>query len=459
MSTVAERVAKHHFPRLANQIQAIGNDVEFPLFDPAYPYDYLVLDIALTRNRPGLLGPHGRLRIQNPTQVQVAYFSALGLPFNTGPLQEILNEYLAAFNYDWWLYDVNRFPVVSFEGFGLKAYTQNQTLQTVNIYLPAFLYERALRTGLWDGIFYDNSDNNISWLQFQEDPPRTTGDLSINNDGSPTNQYDADMAHVTGMRRMLEYSNELRTQGGTIVGNVGWNWLYDFADLIPPPSGTFSVDYSGLTNGFMIENAQVHAFDAGHQRYSWWARMRSYAHFNINCMEPRLCMIMANQDISDPMAWDFTTMRFWLASTLMFDGYFCFTNTGQYQQSWWFDEYTVKEDGAIWPALKYKGYLGLPDSGSPDAYNAQNSSELLVDVLLGATPSDAQTKAWRRDFDNGIVLVNPSSSSESITLTGSFKKILGNSDFEFSDPTFNDGSTISSPFSLAAESGIILLKV
>lgn len=108
----------------------------------------------------------------------------------------------------------------------------------------------------------------------------------------------------------------------------------------------------------------------------------------------------------------------------------------------------------------------MPKSSTPHAYNVDAPSELLKDVLLGSNPSSAQNKVWRRDFVNGIVLVNPTTSDRTdIVLNGSFRKILGQDRniFNWSDPDFNNGDAVSSndptePFSLDKHSGIILLN-
>ena len=63
-----------------------------------------------------------------------------------------------------------------------------------------------------------------------------------------------------------------------------------------------------------------------------------------------------------------------------------------------------------------------------------------------------EMKVWRRDFGNGIVLVNPTGESKMIDLGGTFRKIKG-----FCDPQFNDGSELNS-IELPPASGVLLLR-
>ncbi|MBI4426227.1 MAG: hypothetical protein HY567_01500 [Candidatus Kerfeldbacteria bacterium] len=69
------------------------------------------------------------------------------------------------------------------------------------------------------------------------------------------------------------------------------------------------------------------------------------------------------------------------------------------------------------------------------------------------------SSVWRRDFDNGIVLLNPSDSVQTVPLEKAFQKIKGTV-----NPTLNDGSVVSSVtltpnVSQGIGDGIFLLKV
>jgi hypothetical protein len=64
---------------------------------------------------------------------------------------------------------------------------------------------------------------------------------------------------------------------------------------------------------------------------------------------------------------------------------------------------------------------------------ADDGDVWLDDVHLQA----GATNLYRRDFQNGIVLVNPAAQALTVPLERSFLKILGTA-----DPVVNDGSTV-----------------
>lgn len=116
---------------------------------------------------------------------------------------------------------------------------------------------------------------------------------------------------------------------------------------------------------------------------------------------------------------DYQNMRYGLTSCLMNDGYYSYSNidTG-YTEALWFDEY---------------------------------------DARLGYPIDQPQTKAWskgvfRRDFDKGIALVNPTDAAVTVTIENGFKRIKGTQ-----DPAINSGAEVSS-ITIASKDGIILLK-
>ena len=120
---------------------------------------------------------------------------------------------------------------------------------------------------------------------------------------------------------------------------------------------------------------------------------------------------------------DYQGFRYGLTSTLMDNGYFAYNST-------------TTSSGK---------YYGVPHF---DEYN----------VDLGSANGGPSTSAWksgvyRRDFANGIALVNPKGNgTKTVTLDGSFKKISGTQ-----VPAINNGATVTS-VTLNDRDGIILLR-
>jgi len=113
-------------------------------------------------------------------------------------------------------------------------------------------------------------------------------------------------------------------------------------------------------------------------------------------------------------------VRYALASCSMDDGYFAYTdNSKQYQGVPWFDEYGVK----------------------------------LGNATSGPATSAWQSGVYRRNFENGIILVNPKGNgARTVTLEADFVKIQGTQ-----APSVNNGATVRT-VTLQDRDGIILLR-
>jgi hypothetical protein len=118
-------------------------------------------------------------------------------------------------------------------------------------------------------------------------------------------------------------------------------------------------------------------------------------------------------------ATDYAMFRYSLASALMGDGYFAYAANGSYSSASWYDEFNVNLGAALQPAVTA-------------AY---------------------QNGVYRRDFQNGIVLVNPrGNGTQTVTLGGTFHKIVGTQ-----DPATNNGQAVTS-VSLNAADGLVLTR-
>lgn len=118
---------------------------------------------------------------------------------------------------------------------------------------------------------------------------------------------------------------------------------------------------------------------------------------------------------------DFRAMRFGLTTALLSDAFFSFDFGDQdHGQTWRYDEYEV--------------FLGEP---------AQNS---LTQKFQSGKP------IWIRNFENGIVLVNPNDAPRAVTLPIEVEKVRG-----IQDTSVNDGR-ITREFVVGALDGLIVLR-
>jgi hypothetical protein len=169
-------------------------------------------------------------------------------------------------------------------------------------------------------------------------------------------------------------------------------------------------EYAGKFQGGLIERMQTLDTSLG-----WKEMMKEYRKVMAALAAPKLGIC----SYKGPRT-DYQGMRYGLASCSMDDGYFAYSDaSANYYGVPWFDEY---------------------------------------DAELGAAVSGPSTSAWqsgvyRRDFANGIVLVNPKGNGErTVTLESDFVKLKGTQ-----DPTVNNGATVRQ-VTLKDRDGIVLLR-
>jgi hypothetical protein len=110
--------------------------------------------------------------------------------------------------------------------------------------------------------------------------------------------------------------------------------------------------------------------------------------------------------------------------------------------------------------IDYKGYLGEPLGGAFDAGNpVVKLDDLLTDA--GWFPDehdkiDINTRLWRRNFQNGAVLVNPTDAPVLVPGLGDkvYRKISG-----IQDPVHNDGGLVNDTLRVDSGDGYILMWV
>ncbi len=436
---LTDRLISHKFPKLFYVNQDFGPTSD--TLATAYYYDILLFDKEVTKSEWLFLGPAGIIRSQNPNSVLLAAHS--NQEFFPDDESVIGREFVAGLKPEWVMQDIQGNPFPAFDyGDGFWSTMLNLTTD-VTTYMPQYLNQKVISTGLFDGIFYDGTVE--TWWQADPTPGRPFGPIDFNHDGKADTATELTAAMDAGLQKMLVETRKELPAGSLIVGNAGW----DGSLLLTDDAKTDTV-LADLLNGRMIEgflNWEKYNID-------WLVTMRAYYLMQQVSVEPQIPLIMAYCSGDD-----YDHLRYVLSSSLMFDGYFTCTNEPgfltnpypslPYTANWWYDEYSVNlSTGAAVQSLDAKGYLGVPVT---EAYNANDPTELLT-VLLVDNDSKAMQLAWRRDFEHGIVLVNPSDVSKTIELNSTFRKIQG-----MYDPQFNDGSEVTK-ITLPPKGGVILLN-
>jgi len=244
-----------------------------------------------------------------------------------------------------------------------------------------------------DGLYTDN----MFWK------PRRDGDWNL--DGKVDSQNDATVQKwYRGGNRL--YADALKKAA------PGKLQLAYMADWIQPQA--VLTEYNGVFNGGILEGMIGKSYSV-ETRNGWGEMMKGYRKAMAALAAPKLGIFT---QAGSPT--DYQAMRYGLTSCLMDDGYFYFfDNSKGYTGVVWFDEYDAK---------------------------------------LGAATSTPSTTAWqngvyRRDFENGIALVNPrGNGQQTVDLGGTFKRISGKQ-----DPTVNRSATVTS-VTLKDRDGIILMR-
>lgn len=173
-----------------------------------------------------------------------------------------------------------------------------------NEFFPRFVRDEVLSTGLWDGVFLDNTFDTISY--FAKSP------VDLDRDGLADAASVADAAWRDGMRKMLRLMRE-RNPDAIIVGNGG-------------------AAYADQLNGAFFEHFPS---------WSWGPNWKEFRDAIAKNAKPSYTALNVNTDNAERPN-DYRLMRFGLGSAMVGGGYYSF-DKGDYNHDvlWWYDEYEI----------------------------------------------------------------------------------------------------------------------
>lgn len=186
--------------------------------------------------------------------------------------------------------------------------------------------------------------------------------------------------------------------------------------------------YDQILNGGVFEGAVGASYSP--ENLSWAKMMNAYS-IMMQALAPFQGSgpyLIFGQQTS---ATDYQSLRYGLGSCLLDNGYISVNPSGGYSSFAWFDEFGVD--------------LGAPVSGPNNPNNGTYSSGGLTVWQNGV---------WRRDFANGIALVNPKGNGpQTVTLETTYKHFSGTQ-----APSVNNGQSVTS-VTLNDRDGVILLRL
>ncbi len=383
---IAAKTPEDLFVKTANYYLKAGPDINDNNFESLSRYDLLILPAeAQIANRNFLL----EIKKKNPQIILLAYVPTMSWNFGWhdalhGSLRNSIKE-------EWWLKDSN--------GQNISIWPNTQALSIHSDwanFLPSFVKEEILATGLWDGVFFDEVDDRVS--------TRNSGLIDLDKNGAPDTPSEADALWRTGYIKMFARAREL-------LGN----------DMLIIINGASNADYQKNINGRMFENFPTPWEGSG----GWRDSMNGAKGLSKLVRLPQIFIFNATTE-NTGNRFDFQKMRFGLASALLANSFASFDyGDKDHGQLWWYDEYNV--------------FLGK-QTGEPRNILNQSASQTFV-------PS-----VWKRDFENGVVFINSTNQPQTINFDEDFEKIRGSQ-----DPEINSGEVVTS-VTLKSMDGIILLR-
>jgi hypothetical protein len=267
----------------------------------------------------------------------------------------------------------------------------------------------GLREGSWDGLYED--DQYISY------GPMAISIGDYDEDGTEDHNWDSDV-------RTWVTKGHIAFRDAMKAVEPNWFFTANMSTQLHP-NETVPTNFQAVNDGGFFERLTFVETTQG-----WNDMMARYRRGLSLLRGPKVGMF--HNDINSfrtkyPGSGisDYRWNRYGMCSALMDNGYYIVTDT-TYKKVRWFDE----EWGG---SLKKVGYLGYP-----------------IDP--------PQTSAWsagvyRREFDNGLVLVNPKGNGQkTVNIGAGWKRLSGEQ-----DPIHNNGKVANS-ITLDEQDGIILVR-
>ncbi len=319
------------------------------------------------------------------------------------PVENVFADvYTKIQNEQWWLTTSGTGGGKVLSDFGNGHYVLNHTTtsrkdssgKTWSQWYASWLQQKYLAPNpLVDGLYTDNV--------FYK--PRRDGDWNM--DGKTDSQNDATVQKNYRLG-YAAFAQAVRSAspGKLNIANAA-DWGLSISNI---------EEYRGQYNGGLYEHMLGRSNSV--ESYAGWGEMmKAYRKMRAALAEPKyaICSMTGSPT-------DYQGVRYGLASCSMDDGYFAFSNQSDlYHGVVWFDEYSAK----------------------------------LGNALSGPTTSAWQSGVYRRDFQNGIILVNPKGNgARTVTLEADFVKLKGTQ-----VPTVNSGATVRT-VTLQDRDGIILMR-
>ena len=284
-------------------------------------YDVLIVDMEAQHLCPERIAA---IRKMNPDIKILAFVSMIDIRIDSDQNRnwnQLRHQLYSQVNEkNWWLWDSNRRHV----WYWPETYMTNPTTGWRD-YLPQFVHDEILATGIWDGIVFDNVWDQASWVN--------NGNLDLNNDRVPETASKINQSWRHDMTYMLAKMRRLNPDTIIITNGDG--------------------DYRWYINGRHFEELP-NIYENG------YIRMRDkYLRFEQTIhRRPKINIVNGSvifKDIPDRPDW--RLMRLSLATALMGDGYHDYDwGHENHNEGYRFDEYNVDLGEPVSGPMKIQMY-------------------------------------------------------------------------------------------------------
>ncbi len=330
------------------------------------------------------------LRRLNPNITILAYVATKSFNFDYWT-DSLHQSLLNRINDSWWLLNPS--------GQNVSVWPGTKMLNMVSPWsreLPKWVDEEIWSTGLWDGIFYDEFSVNAHWVN--------GGDIDIHRDGQRDDPKLIDVAWERATVNMLRDTRQRLGASAVIITNG------DSASSVQP-----------FLNGRMFEMFPTPWEGQGR----WQDTVGNYLRLHSEVGYQPVFIINGSTHNTGNST-NYRDVRFALTSTLMGNGFFGYDYGDQsHAQLWWYDEQGTNLGSPLGPAVNQS----FPEG-------------------QGVSPG-----IWRRDFRNGVVLLNSTERAQTVRFDADLERLQGTQDQEF-----NNGRIVNS-ITLDSKDGVILLKL
>jgi hypothetical protein len=333
--------------RLAMHDVVFGTEIWSQTLDPGFTY---------------------RLRQMNPTILISPYRIAQEQNYDL-PLTPLYDNATVDMKYEfqlgladeWFVADTSGNPVgdpgwTTIRKMNFSEYCPMVNGQSFNDYLIEWILDEIMTQGHWDGIYLDNLFGDINpHFPNRWDPALL--DFDINRNGL-RDETPAMVSELT-RRAAISLLERLREEVGDleiITGNTG-----------PHPESHLAQ----YVNGYLFEcvnEAWESEWIPGKSEPGWRLILQEYEVLQAESVSPVINILEGcgrtgnfvepDRVFLEPTEKDIQTHRFTMGTALLGDGFYHYDLYDARSAPYWFDEYTVNQEGVAEEAPENKGYLG-----------------------------------------------------------------------------------------------------